>query len=849
MRTSLHLGTADPPFFLRDHNVDELSLEAHGSDASMRSVRGNVEPTGPTESLLARMNASNSNDSEEFRSVIDDLTIENKKLRKRLKKYERLHCSHLQEEKLFEVRIHGLAAHNRRELEHALKSFASSVEDASPHKPIFSGATSPAPAAQPCHHKPASASTFGSGPLDSAYASQSGGQLNGPMHNSVAPQTAHQNVRSYLHDIPSSLMSQQSVGLSKNSKRKVVVRRLEQLFTGKGAASHGKAHSQQQQQVSTAAAEADRSKLEAGGQRVWREGTREAHILPDSRELRVENLEEITTKAQRSRDNSESGTNPGSRAAGASQAATPEQRPTRPLDLDIHRAQNPSDNIDYIRHLGLANPTTRGYSTSSDKDGWTYLNLLINMAQLHTLNVTPQFIRKALSEVSAKFELSPDGNRVRWLGGMEGTNMTSDGDDGEPHGNIKSTGASLSASRTASNTDLSNKAESDSALEHPSDRLTSTATSFLPHEVGAKRRPVQTARSSTVGNFHYKPLFFPTARSDYDEDGSMSSGSFSSSGSVEIATGLHSSSHDVRERQARLRGRKHENGPIIFYNKAKFCTDLSCDPEGPAREDIAYARYTNQPLGHIPQKPIPEYSSDVAEPMKIEEYESTTEQSNNSLTPLDLENLMTSLSDYANGRDTPMPMEASGLGGVQPDDNFVVKVQTRQKARQRSSSKPSPPRPVRRILHSLPKTAIDAFTEHTSTPRDTNARINSEVISAVKTDMPSSTLPPPSYVCLPFLSSDSDGSSSEMTDSVEFSLPAPARIATTKVFPRQRTQSSSLKAPDLDMNSSGDAESKETSCSSTSCDSESIDLLAHARVHDPEAVKFRENEFEDNRAS
>ncbi len=35
---------------------------------------------------------------------------------------------------------------------------------------------------------------------------------------------------------------------------------------------------------------------------------------------------------------------------------SPDQRPTRPLDLDIHRAQVASDNIDYIRHLGLSSP-------------------------------------------------------------------------------------------------------------------------------------------------------------------------------------------------------------------------------------------------------------------------------------------------------------------------------------------------------------------------------------------------------------------------------------------------------------------------------------------------------------
>ena len=42
------------------------------------------------------MDISSSN-SEDFRSVIDDLTVQNQKLKKKLKKYERIHCSHLQD--------------------------------------------------------------------------------------------------------------------------------------------------------------------------------------------------------------------------------------------------------------------------------------------------------------------------------------------------------------------------------------------------------------------------------------------------------------------------------------------------------------------------------------------------------------------------------------------------------------------------------------------------------------------------------------------------------------------------------------------------------------------------------
>src|SRR5690349_15516782 len=61
-----------------------------------------------------------------------------------------------------------------------------------------------------------------------------------------------------------------------------------------------------------------------------------------------------------------------------------------------------------------------------DADGWVYLNLLCNLAQLHIINVTPAFIRAAVSEKSTKFQLSPDGQKIRWRGGTHGTRFSSD---------------------------------------------------------------------------------------------------------------------------------------------------------------------------------------------------------------------------------------------------------------------------------------------------------------------------------------------------------------------------------------------------------------------------------------
>ena len=42
------------------------------------------------------MDISSSN-GEDFRTVIDDLIVQNQKLKKKPKKYERLHCSHFED--------------------------------------------------------------------------------------------------------------------------------------------------------------------------------------------------------------------------------------------------------------------------------------------------------------------------------------------------------------------------------------------------------------------------------------------------------------------------------------------------------------------------------------------------------------------------------------------------------------------------------------------------------------------------------------------------------------------------------------------------------------------------------
>ena len=841
----------DPPFYIHHQpSSGGNSTGAVRSDGPTFHDQTHRPSTGPTKSLLAKMDISSSN-IEDFRSVIDDLTVQNQKLKKKLKNYEKLHCSHLQEEKLFEVRIHGLAANRKRELEETLRNFASSVEAEMPETPAQIIPLKPLKPTDPLvtQREPPSSSTSASKQLDSAYASMSG--QTGGSHPQFQDQhqedrmgqatQAKQQITSYLHDIPDSLMPKHSMDMSDRSKRKLVVKRLEQIFTGKGAASRRHKQSHQQQEVSHSAARDDRQ--ESRGRRTIREGMREARILPTDAELPVETLSETNLASHKSRRSSNDGDD-SARDTNASRNVSPEQRPTRPLDLDLHRAQVPSDNIEYIRHLGLASPTT-DTNEVSEENGWVYLNLLISMAQLHTLNVTPEFIRHAIADVSAKFELSADGTKIRWRGGTDGTRMSSDSDESEDVTKSKSTETSLSVSKQGSFADVS-----EAQNPHTGRPLAAPESSAAP-EIGAKRRPVPLGQIQDGGKFQYKPLFFHTAPSEEDDDSGRtteeSSSSWRGNGTGQNS-GLNSGSHGIRESEARLRNQNQGNGPIIFYNKARFCTDLSGDRDSTMIDADAYRRYTEHPIG---------CSSPSTRDDEDERTDKSLLGSRNSMevdidghttirSALDLEDLKSCISD-CEGSPRPMDMEASGLGGIQPEDNFVVKVQVRHgdKPNKQAPRKLSPfsnPRgPIRRMLHRLPQRKLDIFREETKViPRSQPLHLNLEIISAIKRNLPPSPLPKPSYKFSTTDDDDDEEEENETSSGNENGPLAPPRPSADELV--------SSKPAEFFIGSSS-SENKESSYFSTvsgSDDDSSIDLLAQARLLNPDLVAAQEREFDSN---
>ena len=113
----------DPPFYLdRQFSTAEsyaIAASTHTNDGpgQKRSPRtaGGVDPT---------FNQLPGNSVEDYRSVIDDLTIENKKLKRKLRHFEKDYHAPLDSDKLFELRVHGLTTNKKRKLERTLQDFS-----------------------------------------------------------------------------------------------------------------------------------------------------------------------------------------------------------------------------------------------------------------------------------------------------------------------------------------------------------------------------------------------------------------------------------------------------------------------------------------------------------------------------------------------------------------------------------------------------------------------------------------------------------------------------------------------------------------------------------------------------
>ena len=704
----------ESPFYLARQTSDHPPL-------SIRSQNG--------ESFGQRPRDDTEND--ELRDVIDDLTVENKKLKNVLRNWQsRSSPATSNPDRIFELRTYGLSAEKKRELEDLLRKFATSLTGEPSSQP---SSTAPVEkSASSAVHAPALARKphHGHDNTDSGYASIANSGMNSTSHSSslnnirdhepLSKSKKNTDIKNYLHDIPDSLLPRESVSVSEDVKMQLVVQRLEQLFTGKHAGSGEHSLPVQQQRISRSAAKADRREDEKQNRTHKTEGSREAHILHPDSQLNFDTLEASGPRPG-SQSTPDLSSTEGNGTKSAERPGSPDQRPTRPLDLDVHRAQVAEDNIEYIRHLGLPSPQVEDHVDAKGQP-WLFLNLLVSMAQLHTLSVTPSFVRKAVKQLSTKFELSNDGHKIRWMGddasdgfcGQESPEHAAQhisddtGDDGG-----RRSGQSTASTLNNASVSISEDKIFPGMLSHSSSLVHSTSASSNP-----ARHQASTSQSKSTSAFEYKPIVLKGQKTFLAVNNSYLDSSSSNDGLSPESNGL---AHALSRSNLKSRDDGYE-GYITFFNNPSFVADLSGDKSHKTVHTGGYSGVGGV-LGISNENHL--HTDDSLRDARACYFLSPLPPERNGW-PQDgpqIEMLNAPI-DFAGEDETlPMELEASGLGGVRPEDNFALDVQVARK-----QQRPDNGHRKRRIGDKVP------------------ARYAYQVSSCRRLSLQPSRLPPPSYL-------------------------------------------------------------------------------------------------------
>lgn len=471
---------------------------------------------------------------------------------------------------------------------------------------------------------------------------------------------------------------------SERNKMKEAVRRLEHLFTGFKSKHPGSTPD---------STNSDRSGSNAGSV-IPEEGARGASMMNPLEDKQTAEFRDPTVVSQSElHDNG---------------SVETDQRPTRAKDLDPGRSNKAEDNIEYLSNLTHSAAVGNG-------EGWFYLNLIINMAQLHTISVTVPFVKKAIATVSEKLELSVDGKMVRWRGGLEGTRLSSESSSGSgvDSASITSDGSpeeSWDGARKRSPNDSDGNVMS---IDPPSKSGSRGRTSS-----SGRRFPALSSPASVGDKFHYKPMFAQPVSFDDDASSiiSTSMGSFPRGSSDEDVS-------SVTRKTLPL------DGPIIYYEGGKFCTDLTTQlvREGKLMAmspTFPYERFTNNPIGE--KQPVPLSPNTKREsPLFAKDRPPSILLDNDSMnidddSDMGLQFSPRFSSSIPHAPPPPIELEVSGIGGVLPEDNFAINVQKRHfllpqnanGALPCSRKKLSKSKILQKISYNIPKSSIETFQQN-----------------------------------------------------------------------------------------------------------------------------------------
>jgi len=537
----------------------------------------------------SKMPVAHNNGVDDYRNVIDDLTVQIHKLKAELRRYKEKGPKTLRTDEVFEIKIHDVPKRKKGELEDILREFAAGLGGPFQSSPSQKNSSKHTKGSQTCSgscsnsHLQLSASGGNAPITDSGYASMSTGAVssgNTPGRTPIGSRikVSEQILTDYRSDTPEGLLPRQ-VSATDKERKKLVVRRLEQLFTGTGktTSSHaghaGAASSTGNGALATALANGTSQKVQQTQTFALTatEPQREARIMPLERQDVEREGQSWHNEFTPNSDGGHDETN-GSRH--------PEQRPTQPTDLDPDRVQVPSENMEYIRHLGFEAPgMSAGEALSQNAHpnagGWVYLNVLYNMAQLHLLSVTPNFVRYAVMEFSTKLQVSQDGRKIRWSGGSKGIKLS--------HVDSEEYSERNSVTEDASN--------SGSAGQRKRQK------SGVSAAVGTNRGSLRT------DSYHYTPLFAQQEPLDAQTQ-PAADGRYSSLRLLEDDEVDQVQWEGIACAASKSRKRYHD-GVIIYYKGAPFYADLLGDrgsPDGGRSDgEVAYGQAaTERVVSHVP---------------------------------------------------------------------------------------------------------------------------------------------------------------------------------------------------------------------------------------------------------
>ena len=796
---------------------------------------------------------------DEYRSVIDDLTIRNKILKRRLQQYDQHRT--MDQEKLLEIKMRGLSSSKKRELEEVLKSFVRNL-----HEP--SAQDAPSLSTEPTNlqglstmAKPSSSHTstkfadsgYGSLATSSQDISQRGSNKNTgaqlPLSGVEASKARDRNIQSYLHDIPEGLLPRQAPAvMTEDSKKKLVIARLEQLFQGRGASTDGHQQPLQQQEVSQSAARADRTEIEARGQFVAVEGKREACIMSSDVD---ESSEPLVPRYSNSISTSRSGQTTHQHEEKAGEQPKTEQRPTRPLDVDPHRASDPRENVEYLRHLGFPVIKSDSDKTANKENGWLYLNLIVNMAQLHTLSVTTDLVKDAISDYSSRFELSTDGRKIRWrnepLPKLVKTNSV--GEVSNVSSQRSSNGLGRKRIRSVC---LGASTPMESSDAPASKRLAvvdgNRRSRNLPHH------PLQPENSELVDSEMYDDQSMPPFPG-VEDPASHESSAWNISGNITSGLGI---------------SQPQEEGAFVFYQTQKYFTDVSGDHSWPTKSvSRDYVVKSMRPLG------LPLRGSTQSTSSEEEDSSAASIHGAISGTSLDVNADVYSNNGRLNIHETPIDcceplvnksrpytFEASGLGCINPTDNFTINA-----TRQLERSVDAPPSKRRKI----------SCLQNINLPSATGPTMVDRVISTKLESLLPSSLPPAMFAVSEagtdsiedededdhqstsydyakysgISSSTSSSSEEDVGDEDATGLAHSMSVGSDEHESVDEFPSAYFDDEAESDDSEDDIRGRQVAMDSTQLDgrqlkerSPSMDLLATARTIDPQAIRKREREYD-----